>query len=212
MLNYIKKVKSQTNLNKYYPIIISLLFTCSACNNKKNTKSDIDIEFAQDTLEVGYTYWWPESGPFIGQCGEELALVFSGTITEIMPTTDEAGPLYNSQKGYIHINQVYKIKDLAHNTYANQQFFVSDCFDGLNLKKDDQVLVFCYDYENDLSIPGNKSILKIDSFDDPLISSIKKYIDADQNALKLTKDLQLWKKVGLDENLSQIIECAKESR
>jgi len=184
-----------------------VLMSMFSCNRSKQTKSDISIEFTQDTLAVGYTYWWPESGPFIGQCGDELSLVFSGTITDILATTEEAGPLYKSQKGYIKIDRVFKIKELGAKGYTNQQFFVSDCFDGLELKKDDLVLVFCYDYENDLSIPGGQSILKIDTLDNPLITSIKSYIDADQNPSKIKKDMKLWAKYGLDITLKKMIQC-----
>ena len=187
--------------------VFLVLFSMYSCNRSKQTQSDIAIEFTQDTLDVGYTYWWPESGPFIGQCGDEFSLVFSGTITDILEPTDEAGPLYNSQKGYIQIDRVFKKKELEAKSYTNQQFFVSDCFDGLELKKDDPVLVFCYDYENDLSIPGGQSILKIDSLDDPLITSIKKYIDADQNPSKIKKDMKLWAKHGLDDALERMIQC-----
>ncbi|MBT8300204.1 MAG: hypothetical protein KJO63_02635 [Maribacter sp.] len=183
------------------------LISLFSCKRSKQAKSDIAIEFTQDTLTVGYTYWWPESGPFIGQCGDELSLVFSGTITDILAPTEEAGPLYKSQKGYIKIDRVFKIKDLGAKGYANQQFFVSDCFDGLELKKDDLVLVFCYDYENDLSIPGGQSIIKIDALDNPLITSIKSYIDADQNSSKIKKDMKLWAKYGLDTALKKMIQC-----
>jgi hypothetical protein len=189
-----------------FALFITLLLIYS-CNRSKQTKSDIVIEFTQDTLAVGYTYWWPESGPFIGQCGDELALVFSGTLTDILEPTDEAGPLYNAQRGYIQIDRVFKIKELETKSYANQQFFVSDCFDGLELKKDDPVLVFCYDYENGISIPGGQSILKIDSLDDPLITSVKRYIDADQNPSKIKKDKKLWAKHGLDDALERILGC-----
>ena len=187
--------------------VFIILLSIYSCNRSKQTKSDIVIEFTQDTLAVGYTYWWPESGPFIGQCGDELALVFSGTITDILEPTDEAGPLYNSQRGYVQIDRVFKIKELEAKSYTNQQFFVSDCFDGLELKKDDPVLVFCYDYENDISIPGGQSILKIDSLDDPLITSIKRYIDADQNPSKIKKDKKLWAKHGLGDALERILGC-----
>lgn len=186
-----------------------IIYSLYSCNRSRPAKSDLEIEFIPDTLEVGYTYWWAESGPFIGQCGDELSLVFSGTITDIMEPTDEAGPLYTSQKGYIEIDRVYKIKDLGHKSYANQQFFVSDCFDRLGLKKGDIVLVFCYDYENALSIPGNRSILKINTLDDPLINSIKKYIDTDQDPSKIKKDMKLWEKHELDAALKRIITCSQ---
>ncbi len=187
--------------------VLIVLFSMYSCNRSKQTQSDIAIEFTQDTLDVGYTYWWPESGPFIGKCGDELSLVFSGTITDILEPTDEAGPLYNSQRGYIQIDRVFKKKELEAKSYTNQQFFVSDCFDGLELKKDDPVLVFCYDYESDLSIPGRQSILKIDSLDDPLITSIKRYIDAGQNPSKIKKDMKLWAEYGLDDALERMIQC-----
>ncbi|MBT8306132.1 MAG: hypothetical protein KJN85_04285 [Maribacter sp.] len=187
-----------------------IIYSLYSCNRSRPAKSDLEIEFIPDTLEVGYTYWWAESGPFVGQCGDELSLVFSGTITDIMEPTDEAGPLYTSQKGYIEIDRVFKIKDLGHKSYANQQFFVSDCFDGLGLKKGDIVLVFCYDYENALSIPGNRSILRINTLDDPLINSIKKYIDTDQDPLKIKKDIKLWKKHQLDAALKRIITCSQQ--
>ncbi|EAR02654.1 hypothetical protein [Maribacter sp. HTCC2170] len=196
-------------MSRHFLFLLAFLSFFSSCNSKKKTKSDLEIEFTKDTLDVGYTYWWPESGAFIGQCGDELSLVFSGTITDILEPTDEAGPLYTSQKGYVLIDRVFKAKDLGQQSYKSQQFFVSDCFNGLNLKVDDHLLVFCYDYENALSIPGNKSILRIESLDDPLIDSIKKYIDADQNPKNIEKDVKLWEKHGLNEDLMRILDCSQ---
>lgn len=189
-----------------------LLFYCFAlisCNSKKK-ESDIEIEFVQDTLELGYTYWWPESGPFIGQCGDELSLVFSGTLTDLQQPNEDAGPLYTSQKGTIEINRVYKIKNLGDSSYANQKYIITDCFDGLDLDTDDRVLVFCYDFEDDYTIPGGKSIIKITDMDDPLIASIKRYIDSDQNAEQIKKDVGIWAKEGLGRKLQEVIKCAEE--
>lgn len=191
-------------------LVLFWVITFASCNTKKS-KSDIDIEFVQDTLSVGYTYWWSESGPFTGYCGIEIGLAFTGTIVEIAEPTDEAGPLYTSQKGIISLERVFKIKELGNNTYANQKFITTDCFYELGLTVGDKVLVFCSDYEDNYSIPGKKSILKIDDFDTPVVQSIKTYINSDQNAMLLKKDKTLWAEYDLDENLQQIIDCAEET-
>ncbi|MGI9549813.1 MAG: hypothetical protein ACR2MT_01335 [Aurantibacter sp.] len=193
-------------------IIVPLFAVCvlsMACNTN-NSKSDIEVEFTQDTLNVGYTYWWTQSGPFIGSCGDELSLVFSGIVTKLQEPTDDPGPLYVSQKGIIALDKIFKIKELAEKTYANQKFFSSDCFHELGLKVGDTVLVFCYNYEDDYSIPGGKSIIKIASFEDPAIPSIRKYIDTGQDPVELKNDIGLWATHGLGRALEGIIECREE--
>lgn len=191
-------------------LLCSFLVSIGSCELGKKNKSDIEIIFTKDTLNVGYTYWWPESGPFIGNCGDELSFVFSGIISQLENPTDEAGPLYNSQKGTIAIDQVLKIKEIGEKVYANQKYVNTDCFNELGLIVGDTVLVVCYDYEGDYSIPGNKSILKINSYEDPLIKSIRRYIDNDENPVKLKKDIGLWATKDLGRALEKIILCKEE--
>ncbi|WP_149273966.1 hypothetical protein [Pareuzebyella sediminis] len=193
-------------LKSYFSLVLTGCAVFYSCRQPR-AKSDIEVTFNQDTITVGYTYWWPQSGPFIGNCGDELSLVFSGIIVEMGEPNDRPGPLYVAQDGTIELEQVYKIKEIGKNTYANQKFFKSDCFYGLNLNVGDSVLVFCYDYDDNYSIPGEKSIVKIISFEDPLIQSIKKYIDTDQDAISIEKDTSLWVNHDLKSNLKQILEC-----
>ena len=191
-------------------LVCGILVFIHSCDLGKKSKSDIEITFSQDTINVGYTYWWPESGPFIGNCGQELSLVFSGILQNLDSPTEDAGPLYTSQKGVIEIDRVFKIKEIKENTYANQKFFSTDCFNESGLIIGDTVLVFCYDYEGDYSIPGGKSILKITSYEDPLVKSIRKYIDHDQDPTKLKNDIGLWATRGLGRDLEKIILCKEE--
>lgn len=193
-------------MKNYISLVLMGCAVICSCRRPK-AKSDIEVAFNQDTLMVGYTYWWSQSGPFIGNCGDELSLVFSGVVIEMGEPNDRPGPLYVAQNGTVELEEVYKIKEIGKNTYASQKFFKSDCFYGLNLAVGDSVLVFCYDYEGNYSIPGEKSIVKIISFEDPLIPSTKKYIDAGQDATIIEKDTSLWAGHNLKSNLLQILEC-----
>ncbi len=193
------------NVIFFLVITTGILLSC----NPKKAKSDIDITFTPDTLNVGYTYWWPESGPFIGSCGEELSLVLVGTLVALDAPNDDPGPLYTAQRGVVQIEKVFKIKALEEHTYASQQFLTTDCFYGSGLTEGDQVLVSCYDYEGDYSIPGGKSILKIKGLDVPLINSIKTYIDTDQDPKSIENDFELWAEQGMGKALLQLLDCGE---
>ncbi|MDT7829084.1 hypothetical protein RQM65_10450 [Pricia sp. S334] len=164
-----------------------------------------------DTLDVGYTYWWPEAGPFVGNCGDELSLVFTGVVKNLEAPTNEAGPLYIPQKGTIAIEEVFKIKDLGDSTYKNQRFFTTDCFYESGIGTGDTVLVVCYDYDGAYTIPGNGSLMKIDAFDAPAVASIRNYIDAEENPEKIKKDVGVWASYGHGRALQRIIECREET-
>jgi len=176
----------------------------------KNQKSTIEVAFVQDTLNVGYTYWWPEKAPFGSVCNIYNSLIFVGTITQMGAPNNEAGPLYTSQTGVIEIEQLFKLKSLEENPYKNQKFIKTSCFYESGLAVNDTVLVFCADYEDNFSIPGNECIIKISGFDDPLITSIRRYIDKGDAVLTLEKDIGLWATHNLGRKLEATINCHKE--
>ncbi|WP_103069157.1 hypothetical protein [Aquimarina sediminis] len=190
-------------------LAVSLLFlnACSAQGKKSSINEEKSRDSVSDTLAVGYTYWWPQSGPFVGYCGDEYALVFLGTVQFIDIPAKDSTSVVVSQQGGIQINEVLAVRDLKKNRYMNQNLLVSDCFYGKDLKKGDRVMVFCYEYEDNYSIAGRKSILKIEETNDPIVQSIKKYIKANQNPIAIKSDILLWQNYGLDDQLKQIINC-----
>jgi len=206
------KIVQMYSIVKMNKILLACLlcFLGLSCNNNKSRNSE-KISSTEtkirDTLAIGYTYWWPQNGPFIGNCGEKYSLVFLGTINEIYKKTEQRQ--YISQMGVIRIDEVLTQEKLKNNTYQNETYFTSDCFDQVDAKKGDKVIVFCYEYEGSNSIPGGKSILKINGSSDPKIQSIKKYIQSDQNPLSIEDDLHIWKEIELGSELTQIISCNK---
>lgn len=177
--------------------IFCLSFLFIQCENKKtkrgpkksivlSTSRNINLK---DTLNIGYTYWWPQSGPFIGNCGEKYSLVFLGTINEIY---DQQQPHYTAQKGVIRLDEVLTSVELPKSAYHKENYIISDCFDGVDVKKGDKVIMFCYEYEGSYTTPGRKSILKIEDNNDPIVVSIKEYIKSEHNPLTIKKDIALW--------------------
>ena len=190
MINIIPKV-----------ILVQLFLFFGNCNSQTSINK---YEIA-DTLKVGYTYWWPESGPFIGNCGEKYSLVFLGIITDINKEVKNKN--YITQEGSIQIENVLMSRKLEDTEYSTQEIFTSDCFYKQDLKVGEKVIVFCYEYEGGYSIPGGKSILKVGGNNDPIVKSIKRYIQSEQNPLSIKNDIDLWKIYNLDSDLKRIIEC-----
>ncbi|WP_159092306.1 hypothetical protein [Aquimarina sp. Aq107] len=193
------------------PVLLMCLlcFLGLSCNTKsKNLEKVSSIETkVEDTLAIGYTYWWPQNGPFIGNCGEKYSLVFLGTINEIYKKTEKEQ--YGSQTGIVRIDEVLLSKELKNSSYQEETYVSSDCFANVDVKKGDKVIVFCYEYEGSNSIPGGKSILKINDGNDPIVTSIKRYIQSDQNPRSIEDDVHIWDKIELGSELRQIISCKK---
>ncbi|WP_299259301.1 hypothetical protein [uncultured Aquimarina sp.] len=205
-----KIVQIRSKVKKNKTLLVCLLCFCGiACNSQSvNSEKISGIQTkAKDTLKVSYTYWWPQNGPFIGNCGEKYSLVFLGTINEIYEKIEQQQ--YTSQIGVIRIDEVLIKEELKDTRYEEEVYFTSDCFAQVDVKKGDKVIVFCYEYEGSNTIPGGKSILKIDGQSDSRVQSIKKYIQSDQNPLSIEDDLQIWNQIQLGSELEQIISCKK---
>ena len=194
---------------KLREFIFSVLILCPAwvLGQSSSTGSNGFAKPGADTLYVGYTYWWPESGPFVGACGTPYALAFVGIVHSINDTEKIAKGSHQSKQGVIEIAEVLALDGVGKAAYQKQKVFVSDCFEHVDVGVGDMVLVFCYEYEGIVSIPGGNSILKIESLTDPLLTSIRKYIAADQKATAIEDDIRLWEEPGFGAALRQIIAC-----
>jgi hypothetical protein len=183
-------------------------------------KAEYPATNSNDTLFVPYTYWWCDGGPFIGLCGDKYALAFTGIINEIsiqhIAIEENIDFVCMLQKGIIELQEIkfdysqekeYPEKKMK-KVYGGEKYFQSDCFYGTHLKKGDTVMVFVYDYENNYCIP-EKSILKVKSFDDPIILSIEKYIKNNFDPLCIANDTALWNDYNsyYANHLKQIIDC-----
>lgn len=206
-------IYQKMKLIKVLACVFYLSFLFIQCENKKSkrepkknivlsTSKEVNLK---DTLKIGYTYWWPQSGPFIGNCGEKYSLVFLGTVDKIYNKTEQ--PHYTARKGVIRVDEVLTSVELTNSSYHEQNYVISDCFADVDVKEGDSVIVFCYEYEGNYSTPGGKSILKIEDNNDPVVVSIKEYIKSEQNPLTIEKDIPLWKKYQLDTALKQLISC-----
>jgi hypothetical protein len=160
-----------------------------------------------DTLHVGYTYWWNSSEPIMGIYGREYALIFTGVVTEISPADDyDNDVIYDSQFGTIKIMQVLYSKKLKEASSDGRKFFTSDCFYNSGLKKGDSVLVFCFEYEDRYAIPGHRSIVELDGMDDPFLHLIELYANNNLDKDIITNHLDLWKNKGLVYTLEELYE------
>ena len=144
---------------------ITLLFLILvSCSNNKNQNYK-----KNDTLNVPYAYWWPNTGPYLSyqSTNNEFSFAIFGIVTKLDSVIQK--PLYNAQNCTIEILEIIK----ENKFYKGQKYFSSDCFFQSNLQIGDSVMVFCYDYENGLITPGLSSVIKTNKYSKSYIKSIK---------------------------------------
>jgi len=163
-----------------------------------------------DTLHVGYTYWWNSSEPIMGIYGMEYALIFRGVVTEISPYDGYYGDehedevIYDSQFGTIEIMKVLHSKKLKDASLEGRKHFTSDCFYNSGIKKGDSVLVFCFEYEDRYAIPGHRSIVKLENMNDPFLHLIQLYVKNNLDREIILNHLDIWKNKGLVYNIEEL--------
>ena len=191
-----------------------LLNACAQTENPNATKNDTNLSSKEQlknkqkvktSLRIPYTYWWESSGPFMGMCGNPYSLVLSGTIKELGKEQKEEN--FIAQEGLVVIHEKLFNQATRKQNFSEETFIKTNSFYNTGVKLGDKVLLFIYEYEGEYTIPGRKSILKIEDFAGAEIQSIKKYIAAKQNPLAIKEDLKLWKKKGLETELQNIIDC-----
>lgn len=213
---------NRTIITKLLPISVLLFLLGTACKDQNSNKIQFpenDVVEAikatqaitnQDTLLVAYTYWWPEAGPFIGNCPQPYSLAFIGTVSNIEePKAKNTEQPYISQWGTVSIDEILDKRTLENEHYHEEAYVAFDCFSEANLTQDDRVLVFIYEYEGGYVIPGNKSMLKISGENDPKVASIKTFIASNYDPLVIEKDLNLWQTAGQGDALKQFIDCKR---
>ena len=198
----------QTHYLKKF-ILSYILISCIGCIKKKQDTFHIQQNSTNhaDTLKVGYTYWWPQTGPFIGNCGERYSLAFIGTVKQLQKETKETN--HTVRKGVIRIDTILTSKKLKNQNFNGESLISSDCFHKSDINPGDSVIVFCYTYEGKYVSPGGKSILKIKNNYDPIVRSILQYIQSGQNPLSIKNDTLLWDNLQLGSELRQLISCKK---
>lgn len=215
-------MKNITNTIKWLSLGFMLLLFSVACKEKNAEqinfpKKDIidaikssQLETNQDTLLVAYSYWWPQAGPFIGNCAQPYSLAFIGTIRNIeQPLPKGEGQSYISQWGTISIDEVLAKRTLENEHFHEEAYTAFDCFNGTAFKQDDRVLVFIYEYEGGYVIPGSEAIIKISGENDPKVKSIRTYITSNYDPLTIETDLNLWKEIDQADALKQLIDCKR---
>ena len=186
----------------YASLLISItLFATVACQSHKEIQN---TQIKTDTLDLGYMYWANDFTPF--GFGSRYSLIIVGTVTQIENPAEVAeDAIYNSVEGHIAIEEVI-LDSKSHNRDMNTIGSIStDCFEGTNLSKGDQVLVFCVSYEGDYAITGRQSIIKIPTNNRQYITSLKKYINASYDPRVIEKDIELWRKVAVGDALENYI-------
>ena len=195
-------------------VIISSFFLLFLLSHQQEGKTTDKISHINDTLNVGYTYWWPYSGPFLFNCNpkQDYAFIFTGTVKRIDPYAVDTTILYDAQYGVIEIKKVIYAAHCKRQPYQKQRYFKTDCFYKLGIKEGDHVLVTCYLYENGYAIPGGKSILKIKKTKGKAHKSMYTLIHRPEKVNY--KDSLFWAQYQLKEAFLNAASCelAKKSR
>lgn len=169
-------------------IVGSLIIACST-THKPKFNSNVDLSIKNEIFHAGYMYWtFPEI------LNNYWYAVFTGTVIDILKSAKDsniAGHKY--VYGKIKVNEILLSTKTQTSDFKNSKYFSSDGFDNFKLK--DKVLIFMSQYDCGYGIP-NGCIVKLNTFNDSIITSAKKYIKGKQKfeVINNNADLKLWNK------------------
>lgn len=186
-------------------LIIGL--TDSFTLSESTSVSHVDSKENIDTLRVGYTYWWPQSSPFINPCGGGHSLVLYGEIADMQEPIFDEDRLYTPQTGVIKIIDVLYLSEGKQQHYNAEEMMVTDCFYEAGLDTGQQVMVFCYEYEDYFSIPGKECIVPISGPTDNVLLSMLKYYTAEKDVKEILESSEHWEEKGYSLEMKMLGAC-----
>ncbi|MCI5055910.1 MAG: hypothetical protein MRY83_07360 [Flavobacteriales bacterium] len=168
-------------MNKLVLVVLILL---SSMNLKSQNRFNYE---SKDTLYAHYTFWWLLHGPF----AHKPQMYFIGELTHLREEID-TNSLARGREGTIRIKEVLHVVDTERQKYRGQKYFNVDCFPEKPMKIGQKFLVTVNEYEDNYVMPGGQSLLKIDSYEDPKVESLRKYVAADFNPNAILSDTATW--------------------
>lgn len=158
-------------------------------------------------LTDGYS----ETGPFFEGQKRECYLVCTGEVNEIgkLYAYDEIKACADIT---FTIHEVLFSKDAGKQDYENEPYCMAGCLD--IMPPGTKVLIFIYEQNGEYTMynnywSGSKSILELTAFDDPIVQSVKKYMDANQNPQILKDEVSIWEEYGLGKELENLLQKGK---
>ncbi len=173
-----------------------------------------------DILRPGVAWWQPLGGPFRGLCADPWSLGILAVVDAMRSTPaveDDSLPGRSpSREGDLRILEILHAQALPKESLPlrkgrpGTELRVSVGGSPLEgLAVGDTVMAFLYEYEGRHTFPPNP-MLKIRSSRDPVVSSLRRFVQSGFSPLAIETDTALWRPYGCDSTLKQAVECHRD--